>query len=90
MRYSLRLSDAEPATETDAVEAVAGAEEIVIAGGAESRLRQKERRDWSNTRSSEPSVSGRSIAGSSLADTAVAVGSSLAPPQPARIIEAMA
>ena len=84
------LSDAEPATDNDALEVVAGAEVIVIAGGAASTLRQKERSDWSNTRSSEPSVSGRSIAGRSVAEAALAIESSLAPPQPARIIEAIA
>ena len=90
MRYSLRLSDAVPATETDAVDVVAGAEEMVIAGGAESRLRQKERRDSSITTSSGPSVAGPSVAGTSVAEAAVAIDSSLAPPQPARIIEARA
>jgi hypothetical protein len=84
------LSDAEPATGIDAFEVVAGAEVIVIAGGAESMLRQKKRSDSSNTRSSEPSVAGSSVAGISVAEAAVSVESSLAPPQPARIIEAMA
>jgi hypothetical protein len=79
------LSEAEPATLTHVVEVVAGAEESVMAGGVESKLRQRRRTDSSITRSS-----GASLAGTSLAEAAIAVCSSLAPPQPTMIIEAQA
>jgi hypothetical protein len=76
----MELSDAEPATETDVAEVVAGAEEIAIAGGTASRSCQCTRI------ASILASSGTSFA----AAAAVAVDSSLAPPQPARIIEASA
>jgi hypothetical protein len=91
-RYSQKLSVAVPDTEIDVDEVVAGAAVTTMAGGVVSKSRHCRRRDSSTTRSSVPSVAGPSNTGteSSVAEAAVAVDSSLAPPQPARIIEAMA
>jgi hypothetical protein len=91
-RYSLKLSAAVPDTEIDVAEVVGGAEDTTMEGGVVSKSRQRRRRDSSTTPSSEPSVAGPSNTGteSSVDEAAVAAESSLAPPQPARIIEAMA